>query len=88
MKAKTIKAILTKKHNSFVESISDKKVRDLVKKNSIITGGSIVSMLQNEDVNDYDYYFTNKETVLAVANYYVGQFNKEKGYDAKMLKEE
>ncbi len=82
MKAKTIKAILSKKHSYFVESIKDEKVRELVKKNSIITGGSIVSMLQNEEVNDYDYYFTNKETVLAVANYYVNQFNVEKGYEA------
>ncbi|MFJ5564800.1 hypothetical protein [Lysinibacillus xylanilyticus] len=75
MKAKTIKAVLQKKHNEFVESIKDETVRELVRKNSIITGGSIVSLLLNEEVNDYDYYFTNKETVLAVANYYVKEFN-------------
>lgn len=76
MKAKTIKAILTKKHKDFVSSIQDEEVRKLVDKNSIITGGSIVSMLLGEKVNDFDYYFTNKETVLAVANYYVNKFNE------------
>lgn len=87
MKAKTIKSLLAKKHNEFVASIKDEKVRELVKKNSIITGGSIVSMLLNEEVNDYDYYFTNKETVLAVANYYVTEFNKTHGENA-VVKEE
>lgn len=76
MKAKTIKAVLSKVHKEFVASIDDERTRDLVKKNSIVTGGSIASMLLGEQVNDYDYYFTNRETVLAVANYYVNKFNK------------
>lgn len=76
MKTKTIKAILSKVHKQFVESIEDERVRELVKKNSIITGGSIASMLMKEKVNDYDYYFTNKETVEAVAHYYVNKFNE------------
>lgn len=75
MKAKTIKALLKKKHNEFVQSIKDETVRELVRTNSIITGGSIVSMLLDEEVNDYDYYFANKETVIAVAQYYVKEFN-------------
>lgn len=33
-------------------------------------------MLLKENVNDFDLYFTNKETVLAVANYYVAEFKK------------
>ncbi|GIN73999.1 hypothetical protein J14TS2_44740 [Bacillus sp. J14TS2] len=84
MKAKTIKSILRKKHNNFVVSIKDEEVRKLVEKNSIITGGSIVSMLLNEPVNDFDYYFTDKETVLKVADYYVREFNREKDFDAKI----
>lgn len=88
MKAKTIKSVLSKKHNDFVESIKDEEVRKLVSKNSIITGGSIVSLLLNEPVNDFDYYFTNKETALKVANYYVSEFNKAKDYDAKVIEEE
>ena len=50
-------------------------LRPLVNKNSIITGGSIVSMLLGEEVHDYDYYFTSYETALAVTQYYVKKFN-------------
>jgi len=76
MKAKTIKAVLTKKHKDFIATIEDEEVRKLVDKNSIITGGSIVSMLLSEDVNDFDYYFTDRNTCEKVANYYAGQFSK------------
>lgn len=76
MKAKTIAKVLNKVHENLLSSITDERVRRLVKKNSIITGGSIVSMLMGDKVNDYDYYFTNKETVEAVANYYVNKFNE------------
>lgn len=75
MKSKTIKAILSKKFNEWVATIEDEKVKILVKENSIITGGSIVSLLTNEKPNDYDVYFTNKETVKAVSEYYVKKWN-------------
>lgn len=88
MKAKTIKSILQKKHNELVESIKDEEVRKLVEKNSIITGGSIVSMLLNEEVNDFDYYFTNKETAWAVAKYYVAEFNKAKDMNVSVRETE
>lgn len=74
MNSKNIKAVLSRKFNDFLDSIDDKDVKALVKKNSIITGGCIVSMLLKEDINDYDIYFTNKETALAVAKYYVEKF--------------
>jgi len=76
MKAKTIKSVLRKKFNAWVESISDAAVRDAVKGNTIITGGSIASMLLGEHVNDFDLYFRDHATTLAVAKYYVGQFTK------------
>tara|TARA_B100000508_G_scaffold132093_1_gene120737 strand:- start:348 stop:1301 length:954 start_codon:yes stop_codon:yes gene_type:complete len=78
MKAKTIKAVIGKKIKSWVESIEDEKVRELVKKNTIVTGGCIASMLLGEKVNDFDIYFTNKETVKAVAEYYVNRFEMKK----------
>jgi HEPN domain-containing protein len=74
MKSKTINSWLCKKFDDFLASITDEKVRELVKNNTIITGGSIVSMLLGDKVNDYDMYFRNKETVLAVAKYYVEKF--------------
>jgi hypothetical protein len=73
---KCINSVLCKVHDEFVKSIDDENVKKLVDKNSIITGGAIVSLLTGEKVNDYDYYFTDKETTLAVARYYVEKFNK------------
>lgn len=81
MKSKTIKAILSKKLKSLITSIDDGFVRDLVKQNAIITGGSIVSMLMKENVNDFDIYFRDKRTVLAVANYYLGKAKGKKFTD-------
>jgi hypothetical protein len=75
MNRKVIKSILAKKVNQWLESIKDEKVKTLVKNNAIITGGSIASLLLNEEVKDYDVYFRNKETTLAVAEYYVKEFN-------------
>ncbi len=76
MNRRIIKRMLDKKHKDYCESITDPAVKKLVQKNSIITGGSIVSMLLGEPVNDYDYYFQDKDTVIAVANYYVAEFIK------------
>jgi hypothetical protein len=74
MKIKTIKKVLCSKFNEWANSITDDAVRELVIKNSIITGGAIASMLMREQVNDYDIYFRNRETCLAVAKYYVALF--------------
>jgi hypothetical protein len=75
MNRKMIKRVLKNKHEEFCASIQDETVRNLVKKNSIVTGGSIVSLLLGEKIKDFDYYFTDYETVLAVTRYYVVQFN-------------
>ena len=76
MKTKTIEKVLQKKINEWLNSITDDRVRVLARKNTIVTGGSIASMLLNEPVNDYDIYFRNIETVIAVANYYTDRINK------------
>lgn len=75
MKAKTIKAILRKKIDEWLLSIEDASVRTLAEKNTIVTGGSIASMLLGEPVNDFDIYFRDKETTEAVAKYYVARFS-------------
>jgi hypothetical protein len=74
MKIKTIKQVLQKKFDAWAASITDETLREQVKKNSIITGGSIASMLMREDVNDFDIYFRDKATTVAVALYYVKMF--------------
>ncbi len=76
MSKRIIKSILTNKFKDFLKTIKDETVRGLVEKNSIITGGAIASLLLKEEVKDFDLYFTNKETVKAVAEYYVKEFNE------------
>lgn len=70
MKIKTINLALQKKFDAVVASITDERTAELVKKNTIISGGCITSMLLREPVNDYDIYFRDAETALAVARYY------------------
>jgi hypothetical protein len=76
MKKKTINAVITKKINDWLSSIEDKALVDLLKKNIIVTGGCITSMLLNEDVNDFDIYFKTKEVTKRVAEYYSNVFNQ------------
>lgn len=74
MKIKKIERIINDKFDAWVETIKNESVKTLVKQNSILTGGSICSLLLNEPVNDFDFYFKNKETTLAVAKYYVNLY--------------
>lgn len=81
-KSKTIKSVLRRKVDEWLESIEDESLRNLCRKEAIVTGGSIASMLLGEDVNDFDIYFRTKTTVKAVADYYVSRFidaRKERG---------
>jgi hypothetical protein len=73
---KNIEQQLTSIHKKLVKSIKDPIVEALVRDKAIITGGSITSMLLNEEVNDFDVYFSDKNTTIAVANYYVKRWNE------------
>lgn len=77
MKAKTIRKVLRKVFDEYLESITDPLVKNLVKENTMITGGSIVSLLMKEKVNDYDLYFRDYTTCLAVVNYYARMFGSK-----------
>lgn len=81
MKSKTINKIINKKFEDWLGYILDSNVQDMVEKNTIMTGGAITSMLLNEPVNDYDFYFRDVETTKAVAEYYVSQFNQNREED-------
>lgn len=85
MKKKTINSVICKKFDEWLGSITDEAVKKQVEKNSIVTGGSIASMLLKEPVNDFDVYFTDKATTKAVAEYYVKQWNEANGDDGYVL---
>lgn len=78
MKSKTIKAVIRAKIDAWLASIEDEGVRDMAAKSIIVTGGAIASMLLKETVNDFDVYFRDRATTIAVAKYYVGRFSPEK----------
>lgn len=83
MKAKVIREVLRKKIGEWIATVEDESLRDLLKKNVIVTGGAIASMLMNEPVNDYDVYFATRECAFRVASYYVARFQpgKRNGID-------
>lgn len=70
---------LSRKVHDWLSSIKDDDVRKLAEKNTIVTGGAIASMLLGEKVNDFDIYFRDKATTLAVAKYYVEKYSKKSG---------
>lgn len=75
MNRRTIQKVLAAKFNAWVKTIDDPSLQTMVKNNTIITGGSIASLLLKEDVKDFDVYFRTKEVTKAVTNYYVAKFN-------------
>lgn len=75
MNSKNIKKSLKKKLDDWVSSIDDEEIRKEITNNAIITGGAIVSLLNNEQPNDYDVYFKTIESLQKVAEYYANEWN-------------
>lgn len=89
MKKKTINAIIGKKIADWLKSIEDERLVREIKKDIVVTGGCITSMLLNEEVNDFDIYFKTKESLKAVAEYYCRKFNSNaKGHHGEVVVEE
>lgn len=88
MVSKTMKAMLAKKVQDWIDSIPEGRedVRRAIKENVFITGGAIVSMLQGEAPNDFDVYFRTMSAARIVGGYYVDMFNarRTKGTKAEL----
>ena len=80
MKTKTINAVISKKMNEWLQSISDENLRKDLMSNIIVTGGCITSMFQQEKVNDFDVYFKSKAITKRVAQYYCDVWNVDNQY--------
>ena len=80
MKIKNIKTVLTKKIKSWVRSIDPKEVAVIaaIEKDTIVSGGALISMFLNDKVNDYDIYFKTVESATVVAEYYLKEYKKLK----------
>jgi hypothetical protein len=70
MKRKTIERIIVKKLNAWLDTIDDVTLRDDVRENLVLSGGSITSMFLQEDVNDFDIYIQNINVCERLAQYY------------------
>jgi hypothetical protein len=87
MKRRTINAVICKKFDEWTATIDNDEIKKLVGKNTVITGGCIASMINNEKVKDFDVYFTDLETTRKVAEYYIGKFKaaKPEGPEIKLI---
>ncbi|MDF2908778.1 MAG: hypothetical protein K0R34_4099, partial [Herbinix sp.] len=54
MNSKNIKKSLNAKFDKWLESIDDKTVKKVIRENTIISGGALVSLLTGAEVHDYD----------------------------------
>lgn len=70
MKTKTIHKTIKAKLDEWIATLPT-GLRKQVKDSVILTGGSIASMLLCEPVNDYDLYFADYDSLLAVIQHYI-----------------
>jgi hypothetical protein len=70
MQIKTIKKVISKKLEDWLVTIEDMKLRDEVRKNYVVSGGSITSLLLGIPVNDYDIYIQDIDILIKLARYY------------------
>jgi len=78
MQAKTICSVLRRKIEAWADSVKDPAVREIIRTQTVVTGGAIASMLLKEPVNDYDVYFRTGSAAFAVAKYYVALMNEQR----------
>ena len=76
MNQKNIAKHLKYKMDHWLKHIDNDDIKDCIKQNAIITGGSIVSLLLGEEPNDYDIYFKNFDSCRKVADYYATKWNE------------
>lgn len=78
MNKKHINAQLCRVFSDFLNSIESEEIKKTIEDGTIITGGALVSLLQNEQPHDYDIYFKDFKTCFKVAEYFVNKFNGAK----------
>jgi hypothetical protein len=77
MQIKTIKKNISSKMEEWIGTIENESLKKSLKANILVSGGCIVSMLLNENVNDYDVYIKDRAVLLELVNYYANKFPSE-----------
>jgi hypothetical protein len=75
MQTKTIAKRIKTKLEDWLLSITDEELRNDVKKNILVSGGSITSLFLNEEVNDFDIYIQDIDVLLRLTQYYTKPFD-------------
>lgn len=88
MKKATVGKVITKKMDSWVESIENKALRAEVKSSIVVTGGCIASMLLGEKVNDFDIYMDDAQTCAKLCEYYLSEVEETKKITVKISDDE
>ncbi len=86
MQIKTIQNNLTKKLNEWLSTIKDGELAKDVKNNLLVSGGSITSMLLNEQVDDYDIYLMDIDVCKKLTEYYIKPYEDIKLFDGRQKK--
>lgn len=81
MLGKNIRIHLRKVIEDWAASVENEEIKQIILNKVIITGGAIVSLLQNEEPKDYDVYIRDIDSLIKLAEYYIDGFKKTE--DAK-----
>jgi hypothetical protein len=87
MKAYQIEKLLHGVYNNLCKSITDPEIVVIIREKSFISGGCIPTMLMDDFVNDFDFYFIDEESANKVKSYYEANknnTNKDK-YHVKLI---
>lgn len=74
MQTKTIARVISKKLEEWMATITDDSLVWVLRKNILVSGGSITSMLLDEEVNDFDIYIKDIDVLKRLAEYYTKPF--------------
>lgn len=77
MQLKTIEKIIRNKMEEWISTITDTSLATEVRKNILVSGGSIVSLLSNQDVNDFDVYIKDIDVLKRLVTYYAHKHELE-----------
>ena len=70
MKARVINKVIREKMEDWIATLPE-QLQAKVRKDTIVTGGCIASMLLKEEVNDFDLYLKTQQTAFDLAAHYV-----------------
>jgi len=71
MTEKSITENVERSMTAWLSSIKNESLRKKVKKNLIVTGGSLTSMFLDEKINDYDVYIKDRKVLGELIKYYI-----------------